>query len=339
MQVKTRWTHRAATIGAAALLSTGLVACGSGGDTNSGNESTGAGTTRTFQAANGAIEIPADPKSIVACGYAVLPLIQSGADLSGICEWTREDDNMDDATRKAYDAIPKVGPDGAISELNYEAVTAANPDLIILGVPARAQSEVDMAKLQAIAPVVFLGPTTPAEWRTLGEQFAAAANVSDSYGQSIEQYDARAQEISDKYRDKLGSLKFAGVCNICGTEPGEFVREYESSYVTNLFDDLGLQFPGTPDDPADKHAEYVSNEKIMAKLGDADVIVYGVELDGSLSPELQDLMASPLWQALPAVKAGNLVPVKHSHAATHQTALLALDSIDEGLGALPAAKQ
>ncbi len=51
-------------------------------------------------------------------------------------------------------------------------------------------------------------------------------------------------------------------------------------------------------------------------------------------------MASPLWQNLPAVKAGNLVPVKHAQAATHQTALLALlDSIDEGLGALPAAKQ
>jgi iron complex transport system substrate-binding protein len=50
-------------------------------------------------------------------------------------------------------------------------------------------------------------------------------------------------------------------------------------------------------------------------------------------------MASPLWQSLPAVQAGNLVPVKHSHAATYETALLALDSIDEALAALPANRQ
>ncbi len=172
-----------------------------------------------------------------------------------------------------------------------------------------------MGKLQALAPVVFLGPTTPADWRTLGEQFADAANVSDSYGAFIEQYDERAQEISKKYQDKLGGLKFAGVCSMCFPDPGEFVREYKSSYVTNLFDDLGLQFPGQPDNPEDGHAEYVAFERISDKLGDADVIVYGVELDGSVTPEMQELMASPLWQNLPAVKAGNLVPVKHAQAA------------------------
>ncbi len=89
-----------------------------------------------------------------------------------------------------------------------------------------------------------------------------AANVSDSYGAFIEQYDERAQEISKKYQDKLGGLKFAGVCSVCFPDPGEFVREYKSSYVTNLFDDLGLQFPGQPDNPEDGHAEYVAFERI-----------------------------------------------------------------------------
>ncbi|MBM4509549.1 hypothetical protein GS421_10105 [Rhodococcus hoagii] len=91
MQVKMGWARpRRAVIGAAALLSAGLVACGSDDDKGSDAETTAAATTRTFQAQNGAIEIPGDPQSIVACGYAVLPLIQSGANLSGICEWGRE---------------------------------------------------------------------------------------------------------------------------------------------------------------------------------------------------------------------------------------------------------
>ncbi|MFX1756546.1 MULTISPECIES: ABC transporter substrate-binding protein [Rhodococcus] len=321
----------AAALGAAALLAVGLVGCSS--DSESGTDSA---ATRTFEAQNGSIEIPADPQRIVSCGYATLPLIQAGANLAAVCEWSRELDNMDEETLAAYEALPKVAPDGAVSELNYEAVTAADPDLIIMGVPARVKEQVDVAKLEALAPVVFVGLTVPGEWRELGEQYADAANVSDSYGEFKEEYEARAAEIADKYAGSLGDLKFAGVCGVCGTQPGEFSREYASSYTTNLFDDLGLDFFGEPTDPESVHAEYLSVEQLPENLGEADVIVYGVEADGSLPPELEELFASPLWQDLPAVKAGNLVAVKHSSAATYETALLALDSIDVELEKLPA---
>ncbi|MFF0281523.1 ABC transporter substrate-binding protein [Rhodococcus aetherivorans] len=328
--------RRTAVFGATAVLAVGLVGCGSDGGSG---EEPAADATRTFEAQNGPIEIPSDPQRIVACGYAVLPLLQADANLAAACEWTRELDNMDAETKAAYEALPKVAPDGAVSELDYEAVAAAAPDLIIMGVPARVQSQLDTAKLEALAPVVFLGLTNPGDWRGLGEQYADAANVSDAYGEYKEQYEARAAEIAGKYRGTLGNLTFAGVCNVCGTEPGEFFREYASSYTTNLFEDLDLQFPGQPANPEDVHGEYLSVEEIGRNVGNVDVIVYGVEADGSVSPELQELMASPLWQSLPAVQAGNLVPVKHSHAATYETALLALDSIDEALAALPANRQ
>lgn len=331
-----RRVRGAAVLGAAAMLTVGLVGCSSDSDSGSEGETAASSETRTFEAQNGSIEIPADPQRIVACGYAALPLIQSGANLAAVCEWSRELDNMDEETLAAYEELPKVAPDGAVSELNYEAITAADPDLIIMGVPARVQEQVDMAKLEALAPVVFLGPVDPGEWRELGEQYADAANVSDSYGAFKEEYEARAAEIADKYSGTLGDLQFAGVCGVCGTEPGEFSREYASSYTTNLFDDLGLEFYGEPSDPADVHAEYLSVEQLPENLGEADVIVYGVEADGSLTPELEELFASPLWQELPAVQAGNLVAVKHSSAATYETALLALDSIDEELEKLPA---
>ncbi len=48
------------------------------------------------------------------------------------------------------------------------------------------------------------------------------------------------------------------------------------------------------------------------------------------------MLDSPLWQNLPAVKAGNIVGIQHGNAATYETALLALDSIDAGLEKLPA---
>lgn len=325
-----------AVLGAAAVLAAGLVGCSSdsGSDTAEGSEN--AAATRTFEAQNGSIEIPADPQRIVACGYAAFPLIQADANLAAVCEWTREIDSMDEETLAAYEALPKVAPDGAVSELNYEAITVADPDLIIMGVPARVKEQVDLAKLEALAPVVFLGPTDPGEWRELGEQYADAANVSDAYGEFKQQYETRAAEIADKYAGTLGSLSFAGLCSTCGTEPGEFYREYKSSYTTNLFDDLGFDFPGEPADPADVHGEYVSLEQLSENLADADVIVYGLEPGGSVSPELQAVFDSPMWQNLPAVKAGNLVGLEHANAATYETALLALDSIDAALEKLPA---
>ncbi len=313
------------------MTTVGLAGCGS----DSGDEAENAAATRTFEAQNGAVEIPADPQRIVACGYATLPLIQAGADLAAVCEWTREIENMDEETLAAYEALPKVAPDGSVAALDYEAVTAARPDLIILGVPARAREELDMAKLEALAPVVFLGPTDPGQWRELGEQYADAAGVADAYGEFKQDYEARAAEISQAYAGPLGDLKFAGLCSACGIEPGEFFREYASSYTTNLFDDLGLEFPGEPADPEDVHGEYLSLEQMPANLAEADVIVYGVDADGSVPPELQAVFDSPLWQNLPAVRAGNLVPVRHANAATYETALLALESIDTGLAALP----
>jgi len=326
----TRGARGLAVLGLAAVLTAGLVGCS---DSSDGDES--AAPTRTFAAQNGPVEIPSDPQRIVACGYATLPLIQAGANLAAVCEWTRELENMDAETLAAYEALPKVAPDASIAELDYEAVTAARPDLIIMGVPARAREALDLAKLEALAPVVFLGPTDPGQWRELGEQYADAAGVADAYGEFKQEYETRAAEIARTYAGTLGGLKFAGVCSVCGTEAGEFFREYAASYTTNLFDDLGFEFPGEPADPADVHGEYLSLEQMPANLADADVIVYGVDADGSVPPELQAVFDSPLWQNLPAVRAGNLVPVRHANAATYETALLALESIDTGLAALP----
>jgi len=327
-----RGARSALVLGAAAVLTAGLAGCSSDTDEGAGTEV----ALRSFEAQNGTIEIPVDPQRIVACGYAAFPLIQADANLAAVCEWTREIDNMDDETLAAYEALPKVAPDAAVAELDYEAVTAADPDLIIMGVPARAQEELDMAKLEALAPVVFLGPTDPGQWRELGEQYADAAGVSDNYGEFKAQYEARAAEISEKYADTLGGLSFAGLCSVCGIEPGEFFREYASSYTTNLFDDLGFDFPGEPADPEDVHGEYLSLERMPENLADADVIIYGVEADGSIPAEMQAVFDSPLWQNLPAVQAGNVLGIQHANAATYETALLALDSIDAGLEQLPA---
>lgn len=329
--------RRALGGGVAALLLL-TAACGddeADSDTATDEDAAAEGELRSFEDDNGTIEIPSDPESIVACGYAVLPLVQAGADLSAVCEWSRELDNMDDETLAAYEAVPKVGRDADASSINYEGIAAAEPDLIIMGVPAPALPDLDMETLEALAPVVVLAPSAPGDWRELGERYADAAGVGEAYGEFKDEYETLAADIEARYADSLGSLSFGGICTPCGVAEGTYSREYASSYTSNHFDLLGLSFPGESSDPQIAHAEYLSVENIGDDLGAVDVIVYGVEADGSIEPTVADLMATPLWQNLPAVQAGNVVEVRHHSAATYQTAILALESIDEGLAALP----
>lgn len=351
-------TRRTAT-GALAIAALMLAGCGSGSSTNddasrasvaegaSEKTATAAGSsdvevadddasTRTFEAQNGAIEIPVEPQRIVTCGYATLPLLQAEANLVASCEWTREINDMSPDVRAAYDAIPRVGADADASTLNYEAIAVADPDLIILGVPVFALEDIDMTILESLAPVVMIGPTKPSEWRILGEQYADAANVVDEYGAFKGRYEVLAADIASRY-ETLDGISFGGICSVCAGDDGTFTREYASSYVTNLFDELGFSVPGQPiDSEGPQHAETLSIENLSESFADVDVIVYGLDADGNIPPTAQSLFDSPLWQSLPAVQAGNVIAVEHSSASTYETAILALQSIDASLAALPA---
>lgn len=310
---------------------------GSDESATTGTDDAGTERTRQFEQPDGTtVEIPANPQSIVACGYAVLPLIQAGANLSAVCEWTRELENMNDQEKAAYDEISKVAPDGDVSALDYEGVAAADPDLIIMGVPERAKSVVDMERLEGLAPVVFIGPVTPGDWRTMGEQYADAAGVADNYGESKDDYESRAAEIEEKFSEQFSGVTFGGVCADCDEGAGTFTVEFQSSYTVNLFDDLGLEFPGEPSNPEDVHAETLSLEQLTSAFADIDVIVYKVDADGSTPEPLATIQQSDAWKSLPAVQAGNVIEVEHARAATYRTALQALDSIEAQLTELAA---
>ena len=182
-----------------------------------------------------------------------------------------------------------------------------------------------MTALTEIAPVVVLAPTAPGDWRALGEQFADAAGVADRYGESRDDYEALVAEINDEFAELFADTTFAALCTVCGVYEGAVTREFASSYVSNLFDDLDATFAGEAADGS--HAEEVSLELLGEAFGDADVIVYGVQADGSPEPGMEELFDSPLWQTLPAVQAGRVIEVRHHSAATYTTAILALESI------------
>lgn len=320
----------AALLVALALTATG---CGSGGDDGTAAAD---GGTRVFKADNGNITIPAKPQRVVATGYAVPPLIEAGAPLVGISTWKRGVPMMDARTKAAYDKLPKVAGEQA-AETNYEAIAKAKPDLIVIGVPAPVLGDIDVDRLKSIAPVVAIGPTVPRAWRDLSRRQADAAGVLQKYDAAKAQYEAKAAQLAAKYEDVLPKLKFAHVGSYGEVAKGNFQREFDGSWGTNVANDVGAKYYGQVKQKGTGSrsvSEYPSIEELPSAFAEADAITYSVNPDGSVPEGVKYVLDHKLWKNLPAVKAGRTYPIRYTEAATYRQAMMTLDAIDKSFAPL-----
>ncbi|MEU6819480.1 ABC transporter substrate-binding protein [Streptomyces atriruber] len=315
---------------ALALLVTG---CGS---SDGGSDGSGKGEKRVFAADNGKITIPSDPKRVVATGYAVPAMIEGGAPLVGISSWKRGEPMMSKQDLATYKKTPKVAGELA-TETNYEAIAEAEPDLIVIGVPAPVLGDIDVKRLEGIAPVVALGPTVPAAWRKLTHKQSDAAAALKKYDVAKDKYEAEADKLSKKYADVLPKLKLGHVGAYGETAKGTFQREFNDSWGTNIAQDVGANYYGKVKKPgpgSKSVSEYPSIEELPDALGEADAITYSVNPDGSIPKPVKYVMDSKLWKNLPAVKAGKTFPIRYTEAATYGQAMQTLDAIDKSFAPL-----
>lgn len=331
-QIGIRLGAAAATLG----LFLSAVACGSNSDSAPSSESN-SGETRVFAADNGDIEIPVAPQRIVATGYAVPPLIEADAPLVGISEWKRGIPLMTPEDLADYETTEKIAGDMSAADTNYEAIAGVQPDLIIVGVPQPALVDLDMSALEAIAPVVAIGPTNPAAWRDLTRRQLDAAGKLDTYEATKATYEEKAAGLKDKYAGVLGPLRFGHVGAYGESAAGNFQREFAGSWGTNIAQDVGVTYYGEVKEKrggSQDSSEYPSVENIPESFADADAITYTVEPDGSVGPEVQYVLDSQLFKNLPAVQAGKVFGLRYTEAATYTSALQTLDAIDEALAPL-----
>ncbi len=341
-----------AAVSTAALLSLALAACGSEDDaaadgTDAPSAACEVGTpplpaaeplaavdtsaaTRTFEADNGTVEIPSDPQRIVATGYAVPVMLEADADVVGISEWGRGTALMTEEDLADYEALKKVAGETAAST-DYEAIANLEPDLIILGVPLPVLGDVDLDRLESIAPVVVLGPDRPDGWKNLSARQADAAGVVDYYEAAKASYEEKAAALTEKYADVLEDRCFGHVGAYGDTSAGNFNREYAGAWGTNIATDVGVTYYGAPAAPGEGSAafsEYPSIEELPQSLADADVVTYTVDDEGNPSESVEYVLGHDLWQTLPAVREGVVIPLRYTEAATFPTAERALDELD-----------
>ncbi|WP_267242294.1 ABC transporter substrate-binding protein [Streptomyces sp. PR69] len=329
--------RRSSVLVGALALTLALTGCGS-----SKNEAEPAGKaeeknkTRVFAADNGKITIPADPQRVVATGYAVPALIEADAPLVGISSWKRGEPMMSKEDLATYNKLPKVAGEQA-TETNYEAIAEADPDLIVIGVPAPVLGDIDVKRLEGIAPVVAIGPTVPSAWRDLSRKQSDAAGALEQFDTVQAAYEAKAAELAKKYKDALAPLKFGHVGSYGEAAKGTFQREFSGSWGTNIAEDIGATYYGKVKKPGPGSkgvSEYPSLEELPASLRDADAITYSVKADGSVPESVKYVMESELWKNLPAVKAGKTFPIRYTEAATYGQAVQTLEAIDAAFAPL-----
>ncbi|MEM7736602.1 MAG: iron-siderophore ABC transporter substrate-binding protein [Deinococcota bacterium] len=184
---------------------------------------------------------------------------------------------------------------GRFPEPNLEAVLQLTPDLIIGR--ARDIGE-NYNNLSAIAPTVALADqSTPEAW---------LRSVTDVLGidpsERLDAYDATMRTYAEQLPEDI-QVETAAFLRVQPTR----IRLYSASRLGGpiLYTKLGLQMPNVVADIAEGESLIDVSLELLPSLADVDHIFL---LDQSTEDDPAAIFDSPLWEALPAVQAGNVYP-------------------------------
>ncbi|APT85303.1 iron-siderophore ABC transporter substrate-binding protein [Corynebacterium aquilae] len=308
-QISRRNFLTAATI---TLGAAGLAACGNSSSANNPL----AGPTREVQDIEGnTVTVPAHPERIVALSEPALDGLLA-LDITPVgCVAGR-------GQRTVAPYLPEKARDiellGSVSQINFEAVGAAQPDLILVDGTSINNNKPALDALSAIAPVVYLG-YAGGDWRINFRNLAAAVDKVDEGEAVMAAYDeevAAAREHLGKYdEDTFSIVRWEGnsaALILNDLPPGQALK------------DLGLKRPPSQDRMGRGHSEPVSNENL--KDIDADYMFFGTlggssianpDAGGSVDIEAaEQAIASavqvPGFTDLIAFQDGHIIPVDGS---------------------------
>ncbi|WP_152364970.1 ABC transporter substrate-binding protein [Microlunatus speluncae] len=312
----------------AALLSATLVltACGSDARDSAGEVS----ETRTVQAGNGAIEVPANPQRIATIGNTTLPFIDLGGKPIGV---TAEPDSdvarLPEDQQATYASATILA--ASADEVDMEKLASLKPDLILVQVPD-AEFEAIAKELEAIAPTVFYG--LDVEWKELADGVAEAGKVADALSQQKAEFEGKVAKIKESYGKIIADTSFVDVIRWTSSDPGTFaIADIGCSEIAR--EDVGLDLPEAADGDEPLAWTPMSFEQ-LSELSKYDVITYPVDAAGKPTEPFVPVIETNTWKALPAVTSGRALgvfcPGNNSYGAVNRY----LDSLDLALAALPA---
>lgn len=342
MRLASHLRATARAVGVAVIAALTLSACAAGGASGTGNGSasgaTPTGPTRVVIDIEGTeVTVPEQPERVVALSEPALDgLLALGVTPIGTVTG-RGQSAVPNYLAELAGGVPVLG---GIAQPNFEAIGAAQPDLIVVDGTSVNNNPPVIAALRQIAPVVYTG-YAGGDWKVNFRHVADALNKVDEGEAVIAAYEGRiaaAQPQLTEYADSTFSI-----VRWQGNSAALILKELLPG---RALEDLGLKRPENQDREGRGHSDPVSLENLQSV--DADYLFFGtlggssvgnpsaggsVDLDGA-EDALSQAMAVPGFGELEAVKNDRIILVDGSAWTSTGGPILMNRLIDDVLAAL-----
>ncbi|MFF2090655.1 iron-hydroxamate ABC transporter substrate-binding protein [Paenibacillus sp. NPDC058174] len=266
------------------LLTLVISACGENSEPQQ-EEAAGKSGTREYMSENGPIEIPADPKRIVALTNAP-NILAMDVDIVGVDEWTKANPLFADRLEGVQ----------TVSDEKLEEVLALKPDLIIAGSTMK-----NLDKLSEIAPTIVY---TWGKLDYLNQQLeiGKVLNKEKEAQAWIDDFTSRAKAAGEEIQAKAGA----------NTTVSVFETDSQNFYVLGnnwargteiLYQAMGLQMTDIVKQNALAPGYYtISLELLPEYAGDFIVLSRKQSAENSF-------MQSEVWKKIDAVKNNRVIEI------------------------------
>lgn len=284
----------------ACVVATSLIA---GCSSNADNLQSESGETRRFEGAYGTIDVPAEPLRVAAVGYDSAWQLRS-LDVTPVAalDYTQQAASY---TEEQLAFVEKAAPVGTFGSINFEAVLAAAPDVIV-----GEQFDVDeeaYRRLSEIAPTVVVGGGTErGDWQAITEQLATALGRTEVWEASRASYEQLRDATTAKYRDVIDRNRW-----ICFSlaDPGQFSIQLPTGATGNLLvNEMGLQYgPNVPlSDPDDKGWQAYPLEQLPSIFEGVTAAVTFSQANGEIFPAIRETIESPVFKTTTVSRTGHV---------------------------------
>lgn len=281
--------------------------------------------TKSVETAFGQVEIPLEPKSVVALEGATGPLLAAGITPKATASGDLPDGLLPEEFEQVKDLPTVLGPDG----WDYEKIAAQKPDLLIGMVRAGKDEEIspqaqeEYKRLKGIAPTVMILSHGATHAKDASLQIAEIVGSGDKAKQAKDDYLKKTEHIKATYGDKLKDYTFAPIDHFEGN-----VSVYSPiSWLGGIITDMGGTLDPVSAGTTDLNGVDLSTEQ-LTELSDKSIILTEIDLDGQPGPGAAELEDIPTYQQLPAVKEGHAFGVKYFFPDRYETANIVLDQLE-----------
>jgi len=188
---------------------------------------------------------------------------------------------------------------GSFMEPSIEKIIALQPDLII-GSDFIGEEAYQMAS--QLAPTALL---TGANWKEFYHTLANVADISDGIEGRFAEYEKRVAEIRERVPKDLR----VSVVRITPWEFQVYLDEPEAWAPFDVMREAGVRRTDFETSKTNIGTKRLDFEGLAGLDGDILLYIVGGSNDSATSGRHEAVLANPLWQMLPAVKAGRVYRV------------------------------